>query len=148
MLPLPMGDTLDTVSLSSMSKLAARTIALSTVWRRPVAHPQRSSHIGSHYRLKQPPLRTLRSLPGTILPGNKWLLVGMETGPHVYCPENGSFLPLVDEGSVVSYAYESSNNGASVVLAVLKVTWRGHPHDYDRHSFVYSHPVDIIKACL
>ena len=129
-----MGETLETVSLSFMGKLAAYAIALSEVWRDTIAHPRRVSHIGPCSSQSRPlHARNLTSPHGTILPGNQWLLIDMDSvSPHVYCPVNGEFLSLGVEGSVVSYAYESPNNGCSIVVATLNSNWRGRPFDYDK----------------
>ena len=115
-LPLPMGQTLDTVPLSSISRLAAYAIALSKAFRGPVVHLLRTSHAVQYTgHLVSPD-----SAFGTVLPGNKWLLRDMRWRPRAYCFENGESHPLVFEGTVCCYAHESPNNGAQVVLAVVK----------------------------
>ena len=126
-LPLPMGQILHTVSLSSISRLVARAVAISTVWRGPVAHPQRISYTVP-YPTRPPGSSPLfPPLYGTVLPGNRWLLINMHTdSPCVYCLENGVYLPLVFEGTVYRYAFESSNNGAEIVLAVVKAKCEPH----------------------
>ena len=141
-LPLPMGETLETVSLTSIGKLAAYAVALSAVWRTPVARARRVSHIGPCP--SQPrSFGTLTSPHGTILPGNQWLLIDMDTDfPHIYCPANGEFIPLDVEGNVVSYAYESHTNGSSIIVAILRAKRRGQSLDRDRLATLFlSHSI-------
>ena len=121
-LPFPMGEMMDTVSLSSISRFAAYAVALSKVWRGCVAHPLRVSAVSHNI-----PIYTAES--GKILPGNQWILMNMESHPRILCLANGISLKLNVEGIVHSYAYESPNNGASIILALLRKVMEPHGND-------------------
>jgi hypothetical protein len=134
-LPLPKGYTLDTVPLLSMSKLAARVAALSKVWRNPAACPKRISRIvppRSAYSEVRPnfdPLSTTCPSPrAAILPGHRWLLVDMDTDPHLFCPESREYVTLGVHGEAGHYAFESSENGSQINVALLREVSAGAIH--------------------
>ena len=110
---------MDTVPLSSISRLAAYAVALSKAWRGRVAHPLRVSAVSHN-------IPFYRSESGNILPGNQWILINTESDTLIHCPANGISLTLEVEGTVNSYAYESPNNGASIILALLKMVMEPH----------------------
>jgi len=53
----------------------------------------------------------------------------MESHPRILCLANGISLTLNVEGIVHSYAYESPNNGASIILALLRKVMEPHGND-------------------
>ena len=118
-IPLPMGTTLNTVELPSISRLAAYAIALSKRLREPIAHPRRISTV-SYPPSARPLVNPGLPSYGCILPGHQFMFLEMHASPRICYLRNGAAYPLNFGGKVIYYVYQSPNNGASILLALLK----------------------------
>ena len=131
-----MGETLDTVPLHLLTKLATRAILLSRSWDTGTARvreffdfsvPDYDRVYGTEGFTRLP------TLFASFLPGNQWILFGIDKRPSLYCLKSGAHLSLDVPGDITSFAFDTSNNGAEVVLAALVMINRGPGIEYERY---------------
>ncbi|KAJ7447935.1 hypothetical protein B0H11DRAFT_351605 [Mycena galericulata] len=139
MLPLPAGKTLDSIEMPLILCCAARAVAISAAFERPTVIPLHSLELTN-------PLPNWGVVCG-ILPGGHSFLIGGSTlglfsvhGTYVHQFE-------AKEGTIpASFAWESSDNGACIFLAVIWAVRRGRNTPRDSSLSVYRLEYDHASA--
>ncbi|KAJ7116276.1 hypothetical protein C8R43DRAFT_960941 [Mycena crocata] len=121
MLPMPVGTSLDSIEMPLLLCCAARAVSIAEALRRPMIIPKESVELKGLYDL--PPWRMcLEGWPTRVyvLPGGHSFLIGESRlalfdmrGTYAYEFEAG------DPRTPCAFVWESQNNGASTILAVV-----------------------------
>ncbi|KAJ7081176.1 hypothetical protein B0H15DRAFT_803776 [Mycena belliarum] len=138
-LPLPLGETLDTIDATLLPRYAQREVSIQSKWEEPMITPIRSLEPTDIYALPTPCIPEGVTPLGPfccLLPGGLLFVLGRATAVGLY-HINGRFGHYFEKvGRVLAIDWMSEDNGASIYLGFLIGT--GKRYTSGRSLCIYS----------